>query len=143
MNTMEFYVSVSKESSDPSPLRRLNFARLIMMYTRKFEPTDPREALQYFYFLRDIKKTADENLFMSCVSELVLETREFEMLLGQLSRDGSRKPGAIDKFHGDTQKIMELVARDTENKGLFEDAVKLYDLAGVSNKHNFRVEFQE
>ncbi len=43
---------VSKESSDPLPLRRLNFARLLMMYTRKFEATDPREALQYFYFLR-------------------------------------------------------------------------------------------
>ena len=44
--------SVSREGSDPEPLRRLNFARLIMMYTRKFEVTDPREALQYFYFLR-------------------------------------------------------------------------------------------
>ena len=32
-----------------------------------------------------------DNLFMSCVSELVLETREFEMLLGQISIDGSRK----------------------------------------------------
>ncbi len=41
------------------------------------------------------------------------------------------QPGAIDKFHDDTQKILELVARDTENKGLFEDAVKLYDLAKV------------
>ena len=28
---------------------------------------------------------------MSCVSELVLETREFEMLLGQINLDGSRK----------------------------------------------------
>lgn len=44
--------SVSREGSDPEPLRRLNFARLVMMYTRKFEATDPREALQYFYFLR-------------------------------------------------------------------------------------------
>ncbi len=42
------------------------------------------------------------------------------------------QPGAIDKFHDDTQKIIELVARDTENKGLLEDAVKLYDLANVS-----------
>ena len=42
------------------------------------------------------------------------------------------QPGAIDKFHGDTQKIIEMVAKDTENKGLFEDAVKLYDLAKVT-----------
>lgn len=33
-------------------VRRLNFIRLLMLYTRKFESTDPREALQYFYFLR-------------------------------------------------------------------------------------------
>ena len=66
----------SKESADPAPMRRLNFARLIMMYTRKFEATDPREALQYFYFLRDLKTAQGDNLFMSCVSELVLETRE-------------------------------------------------------------------
>jgi len=120
---------LSHEPSDPDTLRRLNFARLVMMYTRKFEVTDPREALQYFYFLRKLKTASGENLFMSCVSELVLETREFDMLLGQLNKDGTRRPGAIDKFHGDTQKIIELVAKDTENKGLIEEAVRLYDLA--------------
>jgi nuclear pore complex protein Nup93 len=46
------FTTVSRDPGDPSPLRRLNFARLVMMYTRKFEETDPREALQYFYFLR-------------------------------------------------------------------------------------------
>ncbi|CAH1780372.1 unnamed protein product [Owenia fusiformis] len=125
---------LSKENADPSGIRRLNFSRLIMMYTRKFEATDPREALQYFYFLRDVKAPQGENLFMSCVSELVLETREFEMLLGRLERDGTRKHGAIDKFQADTGKIIELVALDTENKGLFEDAVKLYDLANNHDK---------
>jgi len=43
---------VSKDVVDPAPLRRLNFVRLVLMYTRKFEVSDPREALQYFYFLR-------------------------------------------------------------------------------------------
>ena len=33
-------------------MRFLNVARLIMLYTRKFEATDPKEALHYFYFLR-------------------------------------------------------------------------------------------
>ncbi|KAK2189808.1 hypothetical protein NP493_96g07020 [Ridgeia piscesae] len=125
---------LSRESSDPEPLRRLNFARLVMMYTRKFEATDPREALQYFHLLRDLKTAQGDNLFMSCVSELVLETREFDMLLGQLGKDGSRKPGAIDKFNGDTQKIIELVASDTEGKGLLEDAITLYDLAKNHDK---------
>ena len=46
---------LTKDISDPAPLRRINFATLIMMFTRKFEGSDPQEALQYFYFLRDIK----------------------------------------------------------------------------------------
>ena len=65
------------------------------------------------------------------MSELVIETREFEALLGRLDRSGTRRPGAVDKFQVNTQKIIETVARDTEAKGLFEDALKLYDLAGV------------
>ena len=63
---------------------------------------------------------------------MVIETREFEALLGRLGQDGTRRPGAVDKFQANTQQILETVARDTEAKGLFEDAVKLYDLAGVS-----------
>lgn len=31
----------------------------------------------------------------------------------------------------DTQVIIEIVATDSENKGLYEDAIKLYDLAKV------------
>ncbi|XP_059162487.1 nuclear pore complex protein Nup93-like [Physella acuta] len=120
---------LSQDASDPSGLRRLNLARLIMMYTRKFEATDAQEALQYFYFLRNLKTPNGEDLFMSCVSELVLETKEFDMLLGRLMKDGTRKPGAIDRFNQDTQKITELVAKETESKGLFEDAIQLYDLA--------------
>lgn len=57
-------------------MRRLNFVRLLMLYTRKFESTDPREALQYFYFLRDEKDSQGENMFLRCVSELVIESRE-------------------------------------------------------------------
>lgn len=113
----------------PSPSRLLNFARLIMSYTRKFEVTDPREALQYFYLLRGMKGSHGDDLFMSCISELVLETREFEMLLGRLEPDGKRRPGCIDKFSKDTQKIIEVVAKDSADKGLSEEAVKLFDLA--------------
>ena len=43
---------MTKAIGFPAPGRQLNFARLIMSYTRKFEVTDPREALQYFFLLR-------------------------------------------------------------------------------------------
>ena len=121
--------------------KRINIARLILLYVRKFEDTDPKEALHYFYFLRHLRKNEDDkssaNLFMSCVSELVLESREFDLLLGQILPDGSRSAGLIDKFQGSTinvHKIIELVAEDSESKGMFEDSVRLYDLAKKHDK---------
>ncbi|XP_040266139.1 nuclear pore complex protein Nup93 [Bufo bufo] len=125
---------LSQEGGDPIGVRRLNFVRLLMLYTRKFEPTDPREALQYFYFLRNEKDSQDKNMFLRCVSELVIESREFDMLLGKLEKDGTRKPGAIDKFSRDTNPIISEVASVAEQKGLFEEAAKLYDLAKNPDK---------
>uniref|UniRef100_A0A4W4HFK4 Nuclear pore complex protein Nup93 n=1 Tax=Electrophorus electricus TaxID=8005 RepID=A0A4W4HFK4_ELEEL len=125
---------LSQEPGDPPMVRRLNFIRVLMLYTRKFEATDPREALQYFYFLRNEKDSQGENMFMRCVSELVIESREFDVLLGRLEKDGSRKPGVIDKFTGDTQAIISKVASEAENKGLFEEAVRLYELAKNPDK---------
>jgi len=122
---------ISKEARDKPPSRRLNVARLVMLYVKHFECTDPKEALQYLYFLREMKGGRSETLFMSCVGELVLESREFDLLLGQLMPDGSRTPGLVDKFGDlvDTGKIIEFVAADSEERGLLEDAVQLYDLA--------------
>ncbi len=44
----------SGEPTEPKCCRRVNIACLIKMYTRKFECTDPREALQYYYILRNL-----------------------------------------------------------------------------------------
>ena len=46
---------LSREAADKPASRRLNVARLVMLYVKHFESTDPREALQYFYFLREMK----------------------------------------------------------------------------------------
>ena len=70
--------------SSESGVKRLNFARVVLLYVRKFESTDPREALNYFYFLRNMRSAVSNNahrdgdsgsLFMSCVSELALQSR--------------------------------------------------------------------
>ena len=88
-------------STAPSSTKRLNVARLVMLYTRKFEGSDPKEALNYFYFLREIETPSDHingsNLFTTCVSELVLESREYELLLGKILPDGSRLPGKKER----------------------------------------------
>jgi len=126
---------LTRDESDPVPFRRLNFARLIMTFTRKFEQSDPQEALQYFYFLRDIKTPEGGDLFMQCVSQLVRDSREFSALLGRMDpATGARRPGAIDKFFGDTSKIILKVAADCEHKGLFEEAINLFDLGKQYNK---------
>ncbi|MEQ2315998.1 hypothetical protein AMECASPLE_028147, partial [Ameca splendens] len=43
-------------------------------------------------------------------------------------------PGIIDKFAGDTRSIISKVALEAENKGLFEEAVRLYELAKNPDK---------
>ncbi|XP_049773822.1 nuclear pore complex protein Nup93-like isoform X1 [Schistocerca cancellata] len=139
---------LSVEPDDDPPARRLNLARLIMLYVRKFEATNPLEALQYYYFLRNMKNADGKNLFMLCVSDLVMEARNFDEVLGYLESDGCRKPGYIDSFHGvqfqqnigtdclkmDVKDVIEMVAAEAERKGLFEEAIKLYDLAANQEK---------
>lgn len=124
---------LSSKPGDQSSLtivQRLNLPRLLMLYTRTFELTDPREALNYLYFLRE-EKHENQNLFMECTSELVRETGEFSMLLGGRNADGSRRPGLVDKFcGGESRQLIAKVAADIESKGLFEDAIQLHDLAG-------------
>lgn len=125
----------SAEVGDVSPMKRLNLARLLTLYTKKFEATDPKEAIQYFYFMKDMKTSQGSNLFLTCLSELVLETREFDLLLGRVDvNDGIRRSGVIDKFYGDIQNILNSVAKDAEERGQLEDAVKLFDLAGDQEK---------
>ena len=56
---------------------------------------------------------------------------QFEMLLGRMETDGSRRSGCVDKFSIDTSDIISEIAKDTEKQGCLEDAVHLYDLARV------------
>lgn len=73
-------------------------------------------------------------MFTICVSDLVQESREFDLILGRLERDGCRTPGLVDLFKGlkdSTNDIIRHVAADCERKGNLEDAVNLYDLANV------------
>ena len=43
----------------------------------------------------------------------------------------SQQPGCIDKFHQNTEEIIDFVAAEAEAQGSFEDTVRLYDLAKV------------
>ncbi|CAK1544177.1 unnamed protein product [Leptosia nina] len=124
---------LSVDTDDPIPLRRLNLARLLLLYVRKFELSDPCDALHYYYFLRNLKDPNGKNLFMCCCSELALESRDYELVFGRMDVNGLRSPGLVDQFnnpHIDTKVIALNVAEELVNKGLFEDAITVYDIAG-------------
>ncbi|KAK2708495.1 hypothetical protein QYM36_014191 [Artemia franciscana] len=128
---------ISKVPTDKPPMRRLNLARLVMLYTKKFENTNIKEALNYYFFLRDLETPDGTNLFTVCISELAVETRQYEQLLGKIEADGCRSPGIIDRYQGvdiSVQEVIQHIAEIAETSGQFEDAVAIYDLAKKDDK---------
>ncbi|CAH0405001.1 unnamed protein product [Chilo suppressalis] len=129
---------LSVDTDDPTPLRRLNLARLLLLYVRKFELTDPSDALHYYFFLRSLKDPSGKNLFMCCCTDLALESRDYELLFGRVDAlTGLHSPGLLDQFnnpHIDSKVIALYVAEQLVNKGLFEDAITMYDIAGNLEK---------
>ncbi|ESN89906.1 hypothetical protein HELRODRAFT_91231 [Helobdella robusta] len=125
---------LTRDQSDGHPIRRLNFARLIMLYASKFERSNPIKAVHYYYLLNDLTNQEGDNLFDSCISEVVINTREYDLLLGQLQLDGSRKPGLLDQLNVNVNKIIEKVAKELESTGQLNDAVILYDLCKNQTK---------
>ncbi|XP_073987086.1 nuclear pore complex protein Nup93-like isoform X1 [Rhodnius prolixus] len=118
---------------DPPPMRRLNLLRLILLYTRKFETSDPKETLHYYFTLRHLPGSDNKNAFATCVVNLMIETKQYDLVLGHLEDDGCRIPGLLDSLDCaqiNTKAITESIAHIAESKGLLEDAVKLYDLCG-------------
>lgn len=127
----------------------LNFARLMGFYTRDFRRSDPADAVEYLVLIclnKDLKDGKGKEHLKMCheaLKELVLETREFSKLLGDVRLDGWRSPGAIenvislidlpeiDDFLNDITKVAAVTA---EEDGRIADAVLLYQLSGDSDK---------
>jgi len=71
-------------------LTRLNFARLLHRYTRTFVLTDTEEALNYLYLVC-LNADVSQDQVQLChdyVRELVMDTRKYSMLLGDIRNDG-------------------------------------------------------
>lgn len=113
-------------NSTSGAIKSLNYTNILIRYTKKFASQNTTEALYYYYLLRNCTTPTKENLFVTYVSELVRETRDFDNLLGYIN-DFGRIRGVIDRFHLDVDDIVSKVAEDCENSGQYEDAVKLYD----------------
>ena len=119
----------------------INFSRLIGSYTRTFKISDPKVACQYLIL---IAMTRGSNCRMEvaicheALRELILISREFSLLLGELNQlNGNKIPGILerqrslikllnlDEFH---HQITEISAVKCEEEGRIFDALLLYQL---------------
>ncbi|KAI1343979.1 Nup93/Nic96-domain-containing protein [Xylariaceae sp. FL0016] len=119
-------------SHDTRSKPQLSFGRMLGYYTRDFRAADVATAVEY---LALICLNAD----LGGETELVLETREFSKLIGDIRPDGRRITGLIEergpliglKAEDDFVKAVTLqAARSADDKGRTTDAVLLYHLAG-------------
>ncbi|ODQ79642.1 hypothetical protein BABINDRAFT_162018 [Babjeviella inositovora NRRL Y-12698] len=124
--------------------REINFARLMGSYTRFFRASDPKIAAQYVILIcmsEEITSPQGKDQLDICLEalrELVLETREFSLLLGDINADGMRVPGVIEQrksllgLRNEEEylhKVTEQVAVRADEEGRQFDAILLYQLA--------------
>lgn len=117
---------------------QINFAKIIGNYTKSFKFSDPRIAVEYLILIALIDKKELVELAYEALRELVLETKEFTILLGKINSDGTRISGIIEERQsllmlGDQKeflhKITEQAARRADEDGRIQDSLLLYQLS--------------
>ncbi|XP_011499100.1 PREDICTED: nuclear pore complex protein Nup93-like [Ceratosolen solmsi marchali] len=126
---------ISVDPADKPPAKRLNFARLILLYVKKFESYDPKETLHYLFLLRNMKDPYERNMFAASVAEMIVEASSDNrtLLVGKIDKD-RRLPGLLDQFQINTDDVLNISAETLQRKGFLEDAVLMYDLIGNHEK---------
>lgn len=128
--------------------KQINFPYLIASYTHDFRTPNAEEAVDYLALIclnGDIPPPSGPVHLSIChetLRDLVLETREFTKLLGDVRSDGTREKGAIEKRMklikiADQREylrtITEQAAIQADDDGRSTDAVLLYHLAEEYN----------
>ncbi|CAL7944031.1 unnamed protein product [Xylocopa violacea] len=126
---------ISVDPSDKPPAKRLNFARLILLYVKRFDSTDPKECLHYLFLLRSMRDPYDRNMFAASTAEMVVDASPANriQLVGKIDKD-RWVPGILDQFQINTEDVINISADTLYKKGLLEDAATMYDLAGNHEK---------
>ncbi|KAE8449187.1 hypothetical protein EG329_008354 [Mollisiaceae sp. DMI_Dod_QoI] len=124
---------------------QINFGTMLGLYTRDFRAAAVSAAVDYLTLIclnNDLPGHAGKNQMMLCheaLRELVLESREFALLLGDMRNDGQRIRGVIEERmrligldeSGDFMRTITLQAASiADDNGRVTDAVLLYHLAG-------------
>ncbi|KAH6885915.1 Nup93/Nic96-domain-containing protein [Thelonectria olida] len=124
---------------------QINFGRMIGYYTRDFRAADVVSAVDYLTLIclnQDLEGEAGQrhgSLCHEALRELVLETREFSKLIGDIRPDGRRIQGIIEErgpligldAEDDFVNTVTLQAASfADENGRTTDSVLLYHLAG-------------
>lgn len=132
-------------SADSRSRAQINFGRMLGYYTRDFRAADVEAAVDYLALVclnGDLPGESGRRHAELCheaLRELVLETREFSKLIGDIRPDGQRIRGAVElrgalmglKGEDDFVHAVTLqAAAFAEENGRTTDAVLLYHLAG-------------
>lgn len=129
---------------DSQGFKSINFARMIGNYVKTFKFSDPRVAAEYLFLIslsegpdKEFKQKQIE-ICQEAVRELVLETREFVLLLGKITKNGMRIPGVIEERksliyledeHTFLETIAEKAAQKANEDGRLIDCILLYQLS--------------
>ena len=123
---------------------QISFGHMLGYYTRDFRASNPTVAADYLTLIclnSDITGEPGKRQTQLCheaLRELVLETREFAQLLGDIRNDGQRIKGAIeqrlslirlDNEQHFLRQITIAAAQIADENGRITDAVLLYHLA--------------
>lgn len=129
---------------DKNGFKSINFARMIGNYVKTFKFSDPRVAAEYIFLIclsEGPDKEFKESQIKICqeaIRELVLETREFVLLLGKITKNGMRIPGIIEErksliyLEDETSfldNIAEKAAQKANEDGRLIDCILLYQLS--------------
>ncbi|PKS12173.1 hypothetical protein jhhlp_001471 [Lomentospora prolificans] len=132
-------------SMDSRSRTQINFGRMLGYYTRDFRAANVEAAVDYLSLIclnADLPGESGRrhaNLCHEALRELVLESREFSKLIGDIRPDGHRIKGAVEQRGpliglSDEDDFVHTVtlqaASFAEETGRTTDAVLLYHLAG-------------
>lgn len=82
-----------------------------------------------------MKDPYERNMFAASAAEMVVDATPANriLLIGKLEKD-RRLPAVLDQFQVNTDDVINICAETLYRKGLLEDAVMMYDMAGNQEK---------
>jgi nuclear pore complex protein Nup93 len=138
------YVSSYMDNSTGQQIVTIDFAKLIQKYIRLFTKADAKGALQYVYLVclnSDARRPIGEEQTKRChdlIRALVVESRQYFELLGDIGNDGTKTAGLIEQnlrlirlqdSRDFLSNIVGAAAVQSENENRTRDAILLYNIA--------------